>query len=145
MLTFSLGAGVALPASAATATFRTSNVAVSTSVAGAATSAVQGQATGLSTVSGSTSSLPGQGPVRTGNGQTVSPDAIWIRIAVKAAMAALKKTSKSWYNAIISKVKAGKTAFVNWWNKSVPSWVKNLFGGVSAAAIYDAVRWIIGL
>jgi hypothetical protein len=68
-----------------------------------------------------------------------------IRLAVKAALAAVKRTSVSTYNTIIGYVLRGRTAFVNWWNTSVPTWVKNLFGGISAAAIYDAIRWIIGI
>ncbi len=68
-----------------------------------------------------------------------------IRLAVKAALAAVKRTSVSTYNTIIGYVLRGKTAFVNWWNTSVPGWVKGLFGGISASAIYDAIRWIIGI
>lgn len=76
-------------------------------------------------------------------GPTAVP--IAVRLAVQAGLRILKATSKSWYNNVMSYVSKGKTVFVNWWNNSVPGWIKNMFGGVSAAAIYDAIRWIIGI
>jgi len=80
-------------------------------------------------------------------GGDVSPQAvpIAVRLAVRVAMETLKRTSKTWYNAIVRQVVNGRTTFVNWWNNSVPGWVKNIFGGVSAAAIYDALLWVLGL
>lgn len=79
------------------------------------------------------------------NGQYGVAVAPWVRIAIKVALQVLKKTSKSTYNAIYRYVALGKSAFIKWWNTSVPRWVKDIFGGVSAAAIYDTVKWLLGL
>lgn len=73
-----------------------------------------------------------------------STQAWQIRLAVKAALAAVKATSSKTYYQIVGYVAKGKTAFVSWWNSSVPSWVKGLFGSISAAAIYDALKWLLG-
>ncbi|GIG35896.1 hypothetical protein [Cellulomonas pakistanensis] len=80
-----------------------------------------------------------------GGGASTTAIPIAVRLAVKAALEVVKRTSTTWYNNIIRYVNNGRTAFVNWWNTSVPGWVKTLFGGVSASAIYDAIRWIIGI
>lgn len=43
----------------------------------------------------------------------------------------------------------GRTAFVNWWNNSVPANIKNVIytvtGGISGNALYDALLWVFGL
>ncbi|MBK4168267.1 hypothetical protein GWO61_08420 [Corynebacterium macginleyi] len=62
-----------------------------------------------------------------------------ISAAVKAALAALKKINKGWYDKVVSKATEGKTAFVNWWNASVPGWVKALFGNIAASAIWEVI------
>lgn len=90
--------------------------------------------------------LPAPAPgLSDGGGASTTAVPIAVRLAVKAALEVLKRTSTTWYNNVIRYVNNGKTAFVNWWNTSVPGWVKTLFGGVSASAIYDAIRWIIGI
>ncbi|OLT24556.1 hypothetical protein BJF86_14955 [Serinicoccus sp. CNJ-927] len=64
-------------------------------------------------------------------------------------MFALKKTARSWYDTIISKVAQGRTIFVKWWDTKVPTWIKKTFtfGGtaISGGAVYDAVKWLFGL
>ncbi|GAA1114288.1 hypothetical protein [Arthrobacter flavus] len=73
---------------------------------------------------------------------------IAVRLAVKAGMAVLKKTNVRWYNAIRAQLGKGRTAFVNWWNNSVPASVKNTLyavtGGLSGNALYDALLWVFG-
>lgn len=99
--------------------------------------------TASSTGSLANSGLRTQGPISQNSGNTT--DAVWIRYAVKAAMQVIKRTSKKTYFTITSKVSQGKTAFVGWYVKYAPNWVKKIMPGVAAAAIYDALRWVIGL
>ncbi|GAA1114280.1 hypothetical protein [Arthrobacter flavus] len=73
---------------------------------------------------------------------------IAVRLAVKAGMAVLKKTNVRWYNAIRAQLGKGRTAFVNWWNNSVPKPIKTIVlgatGGVGINALYDALLWVFG-
>lgn len=82
---------------------------------------------------------------RTGTASAVRPTAVWIRVSVKAAVEVIKKTSPALWKSMQSYVLKGREAFVKWWDSSVPQWAKNLLGGVSAAGVYDALRWILGL
>lgn len=66
-----------------------------------------------------------------------------ISAIIKAALAALKKINKGWCNKVVSKAKEGKDAFVNWWDASVPAWIKNLFSGIAASAIWEFISTYI--
>ena len=81
------------------------------------------------------------------SGGQVTPAAvpIAVRVAVRAALEVLKRTNKAWYNNIVTWVGKGRTAFIKFWNEQVPGWVKDIFGGISAAVIYDAIKWVLGL
>lgn len=85
------------------------------------------------------------------SGSQAAPQAvpIAVRLAVRAAMEVLKRTSTTWYNAVRAMLNQGRTAFVNWWNNSVPSNIKNVIytvtGGISGNALYDALLWVFGL
>ncbi len=68
-----------------------------------------------------------------------------IRVAVKAAVEVIKRTAPALWNQIRAQIGNGKTAFVKWWNNSVPRWVKDMLIGISGAAVYDALMWILGL
>ncbi|MDR4534687.1 hypothetical protein [Glutamicibacter sp. PS] len=71
--------------------------------------------------------------------------AFWQKYAVKAALMALKKTNKKLYNKIISKVGLGKKKFVAWYNKYIRPHMPGILGSISAAVIYDVIKWIIGI
>ena len=64
-------------------------------------------------------------------------------------MEVLKRTNVAWYNAIRAQLGKGRTAFVSWWNNTVPASVKNTLytvtGGLSGNALYDALLWVFGL
>lgn len=139
-LVLGLSAGVVAPAAAAQAT--ATSVTVVSSTTTQAPSTARSLATS-STGSLADSGLQTQGPISQDPGNTTN--AVWIRYAVKAAMQVIKRTSKKTYYVITSKVSQGKTAFVNWYVKYAPNWVKKVLPGVGAAAIYDAIRWVIGL
>lgn len=87
----------------------------------------------------------------TNKGGAATPQA-WnlpIRAAVKAALFTLKNTSKKHYNQLMGQVQRGKTAFVNWYEgpsgAKVRGILRNLGLTVSGAALYDAIRWVIGI
>ena len=138
-LTLSLGTGIGLTAAApATA------AAVTSSSASVAAAGASGALVPLP--SGSSSALLPGGGALTPGGTAVTPNVpIWIRVAVQAALAVIKSRSVATYRAIIAYVERGRTAFVAWWNSSVPTWVKGLLGGISGNAVYDAIKWILGL
>ncbi len=73
---------------------------------------------------------------------------IAIRLAVRAALEVVKRTSRSTYNLIVSYVARGKTAFVNWWNSTGKELSKragfDVTIGISGAALYDVIKWILG-
>lgn len=106
---------------------------------------------GVVTNSAGSTPTPLVGAAKSGPGAATpnAGPAIAIRVAVRAGMAVLKRTSVSWYRAIISKVNQGRTAFVGWWDNSVPNWVKVTLGaaggGVTGNAVYDALLWVLGL
>lgn len=58
---------------------------------------------------------------------------------IKAGLELLKKINKGWYDTVISKATEGKIAFTTWWDAFVPGWIKNLFGSVAAAAIWQFI------
>lgn len=139
-LTLSLGTGIGL--TAATPALASPAASASTSVGAAAGSS--GALVPLS--SSSSAALLAGGGALTPGGTAVTPNVpIWIRVAVQAALAVIKSRSIATYRAIIAYVERGRTAFVSWWNTSVPTWVKGLLGGISGNAIYDAIKWILGL
>lgn len=58
---------------------------------------------------------------------------------IKAGLELLKKINKGWYDTVVSKATQGKVAFTTWWDASVPAWIKNLFGGIAASAIWQFI------
>ncbi len=87
-------------------------------------------------------------PYAVQSGQTRAVPLV-VRLAIRAGMEALKRFNRTWYNAIRSQLNNGRTAFVNWWNNSVPTQIKNIVygttGGLSGNALYDALLWVFGL
>ena len=69
----------------------------------------------------------------------------FIRVAVKAALAAIKARSRATYDQIINWVYLGRSYFVSAYENYAPGWVKTLMPGVAAGALYDAIKWVIGL
>lgn len=69
----------------------------------------------------------------------------FIRVAVKAALAAIKARSRSTYDQIINWVYLGRSYFISAYENYAPGWVKTLMPGVAAGALYDAIKWVIGL
>ena len=133
----SLGGVVAAPASASTAAPAPSPTSSTLTLS----------ATG-STSSGPVINLSGEGATKAAPGAAYksAQPALAFRLAVRAGMAVLKRT---WYRAIITKVNQGRSAFVYWWNNSVPNWIKVTLGaaggGVTGNAVYDALLWVLGL
>ncbi|MFC8192824.1 hypothetical protein ACFUMH_14295 [Cellulomonas sp. NPDC057328] len=140
VLVASLGSGIgitaALPATAAPAPAAVAVSSVTTSGTTAPVPLPARSVVGLT---------PGSGITAPG-GTAATPNVpIWIRVAVQAALQVIKSRSITTYRQIIAYVERGRTAFVSWWNTSVPTWVKGLLGGISGNAIYDAIKWILGL
>lgn len=69
----------------------------------------------------------------------------FVRIAVKAALAAIKARSRATYDQIIGWVYLGRAYFVSAYTNYAPGWVQTLMPGVAAGALYDAIKWVIGL
>lgn len=90
-------------------------------------------------------------PAPAAGGGQVAPQAIpaSLRFAVRAGLAALKYANPGWYNAIRGQVNNGRAVFVQWWDYSVPSWVKNTVvagvGGLGGATVYSILQWVLGL
>lgn len=138
-----LGSGIGLTAATAATASSVLPASVGTALpvsgpvsAGVLVSLPAGGSSGLAPVGAGT--VPGGG-VSTPN------VAIWIRIAVQAALAVIKSRSIATYRAIATYVQRGKVVFNDWWSTSVPSWVKGLLGGITGNALYDAIKWILGL
>lgn len=109
-----------------------------------------GTASAMSSSFGSVSGAVSSAPVTTAGGSASTQAVpIFIRVAIRAGMEVLKRTSTTWYNAIRSAINSGRTAFVNFWNNSVPSSIKKIVygatGGVGVNALYDALLWVFGL
>ncbi|WP_431710675.1 hypothetical protein [Glutamicibacter uratoxydans] len=129
-LCLSLSLGVGAPAMAATAPTTVERTAISLSAPAP-----------LPSNNGSLQSTTLGGNA---TGPTTSESAFWQRIAVKAALETLKRTNKKLYNKIVSKVGLGKKAFVKWYDKNIKPNVPAVLTGISAAAIYDVITWILG-
>jgi hypothetical protein len=63
---------------------------------------------------------------------------------VRAFVNAVKNYSGTLYNNMVKAVKSGFTSFKNWLN-TVPAFIKGLVGSLSASAIYDTIKAILGL
>jgi hypothetical protein len=63
---------------------------------------------------------------------------------VRIFINAVKNYSGALYNSMVKAVKSGFTAFKNWL-ATVPAFIKGLVGSLSASAIYDTIKAILGL
>ncbi len=126
-----------LSATAASATASTSSApVVRTLTTSSPTSVPDLTVGGAASIGGGTAS-PGA------TGGQVAPQSIFGPV-IRAVIAAIKSVPKLW-NAAVNAAKAGYTAFKNWWQNSVPQWIKNLVTGVTIYDIYTAIRDAIGL
>jgi hypothetical protein len=140
-IVLALVVGGAGPAMASTQRAGTTSVVSSTVLVQSASTTISSSIAASS--SGSGSIIGGEKPSSSGSSTNALP-AFMIRAAVKAALAVLKKTSRSTYNTLVSYVAKGRTAFVNWWNKTGKKVTGGLVSGVAAGALYDALKWVLG-
>lgn len=123
-----------------------SSSVVLTGTVGAVGSASTVSPSSLGSFGGTLSSAP---VTAAGGGASTQAVPVFIRVAIRAGMEVLKRTSTTWYNAIRSAINSGRTAFVNFWNNNVPSSIKTIVygatGGVGVNALYDALLWVFGL
>lgn len=64
---------------------------------------------------------------------------------IGSAIMAILKTLGRWYDDIVNAVKKGWAAFLNFWNNTVPGWIKALLVAYDAWDIYKAVAcYVLG-
>lgn len=128
----------------------TVSIQASTSTPIAATSSLSAASTlalgGASSSSGNLVTLPPAD--KSGQASIQALPALAIRLAVRAALEAIKRVSYATYTRVIGAVKVGKTHFVNFFNNTLKPWLKArgiaILDGVSGAVVFEVIRWIIG-
>ncbi len=142
-----ISAAAAAPGAAAAVSVPTVSVTTVSTTTGAASP-------GSTATPGTASAVPTTLRGAAGTGTTdlgsrgSTTQAFWLRIAVRAALEVIKRTSRATYNTLMSYLNQGRAAFIRWWDTKAPAWVKKALTdigiGITGAAIWDAIKFIVG-